>query len=63
MGMTTLLEASGPGPHGAQGSRTDGYPGGEKRLYVQFYPWGDMRFKIGWLTNGRFEIQLREKRL
>ena len=39
------------------------YPGGKSRLYVQFYPWGDMRFKIGWLTNGRFEIQLREKRL
>ena len=39
------------------------YEGDKSRLYVQFYPWGDMRFKIGWLTNGRFEIQLREKRL
>ena len=37
------------------------YPGGEKRLYVQFYPWGDFRVKAGWLSNGRFEIQARVK--
>jgi len=37
------------------------YPGGEKRLYVQFYPWGDFRVKCGWLSNGRYEIQARVK--
>lgn len=39
------------------------YPGGEKRLYVQFYPWGDMRFKCGWLSNGRFEAAARTRPL
>ena len=39
------------------------YPGGKSRLYVQFYPWGDMRFKIGWLSNGRFEVQFRRKKI
>jgi len=37
------------------------YPGGKSRLYVQFYPWGDMRFKIGWLSNGRFEMAFRRR--
>jgi len=37
------------------------YPGGEKRLYVQFYPWGDFRVKCGWLSNGRFEVAARVK--
>ena len=39
------------------------YPGGKSRLYVQFYPFGDMRFKIGWLSNGRFEVQFRRKKI
>jgi len=39
------------------------YPGGEKRLYVQFYPWGDFRVKAGWLSNGRFEFGGRTKRI
>ena len=33
-----------------------------KRLYIQFYPWGDFRVKCGFLSNGRFEIQAREKK-
>ena len=33
-----------------------------KRLYIQFYPWGDFRVKAGWLSNGRFEIQARVKK-
>ena len=39
------------------------YKGGKSRLYIQFYPWGDMRFKIGWLSNGRFEVQFRRKKI
>jgi hypothetical protein len=39
------------------------YPGGKSRLYVQFYPWGDFRIKCGWLTNGRFEVQFRRKKI
>lgn len=38
------------------------YPKGKTRHYFQFYPWGDVRFKVGFLSNGRFEIALREKK-
>ncbi len=39
------------------------YPKGKKRFYFQFYPWGDMRFKAGWLGNGRYELAFRERKL
>lgn len=37
------------------------YPGNWVLPYLQFYVYGDLRFKIGFLTNGRFELQLRTK--
>ena len=39
------------------------YPGGKKRLYIQFYPWGDFRVKAGFLSNGRYEIQARTRKI
>ena len=34
-----------------------------KRLYIQFYPWGDFRVKAGFLSNGRYEIQARTRKI
>jgi hypothetical protein len=39
------------------------YTGRRFRPYLQFYVWGDLRFKAGFLTNGRWELQLRSKPL
>lgn len=59
--MTAERIIAGSKPRNFVAERT--YPGGEKRLYVQFYPWGDFRIKCGWLTNGRFEFGGRTKRI
>ena len=58
--MTSEKILHGSKPRNFIAERT--YPGGTKRLYIQFYPWGDFRVKAGFLSNGRFEIQAREKK-
>ncbi|HSW49200.1 MAG TPA: hypothetical protein VLH09_03450 [Bryobacteraceae bacterium] len=57
--MTSEKILHGSKPRNFVAERT--YPGGKKRLYIQFYPWGDFRVKAGFLSNGRFEIQARVK--
>ena len=59
--MTGERIIAGSKPRNFIAERT--YPGGEKRLYIQFYPWGDFRVKCGFLSNGRFEVAARTRKI